>query len=128
MKFITKVKLVILLVIFLGAKFYYNYSWEISALITAGVVILYFLLKGKFKRKKPSRYISDETKEDVLKRFGYKCALCGSPNNGILEFHHRKKFSQNGQHTEGNLLCVCPNCHSLLHAQEAGKNLKVNYR
>ena len=61
-------------------------------------------------------------KVDMLKRlYAYRCQICGK-NAGseyganIAEAHHIKYFSKSVDNSSDNLLIVCPNHHSLIHA------------
>jgi len=61
-------------------------------------------------------------KVDLLKRlYAYRCQICGE-NVGekygveIAEAHHIKYFSKSVDNSSDNLLIVCPNHHSLIHA------------
>lgn len=61
-------------------------------------------------------------KVDMLKRlYAYRCQICGK-NVGleyganIAEAHHIKYFSKSVDNSSDNLLIVCPNHHSLIHA------------
>jgi Predicted restriction endonuclease len=76
--------------------------------------------------KKKVRTVMERTyskkKVDMLKRlYAYRCQICGR-NIGeeygvnIAEIHHIKYFSKSVDNTLGNLLVLCPNHHSLVHA------------
>ena len=61
-------------------------------------------------------------KVDMLKRlYAYRCQICGQ-NVGeehgvnIAEAHHIKYFSKSVDNSSDNLLILCPNHHSLIHA------------
>lgn len=61
-------------------------------------------------------------KVDMLKRlYAYRCQICGK-NVGaehgvnIAEAHHIKYFSKSVDNSSDNLLILCPNHHSLIHA------------
>ena len=61
-------------------------------------------------------------KVDMLKRlYAYRCQICGQ-NVGeehgvnIAEAHHIKYFSKSIDNSSDNLLILCPNHHSLIHA------------
>ena len=61
-------------------------------------------------------------KVDMLKRlYAYRCQICGK-NFGaeyganIAEVHHIKYFSKSVDNSSDNLLVLCPNHHSLVHA------------
>jgi 5-methylcytosine-specific restriction endonuclease McrA len=52
-------------------------------------------------------------REQVLRRDGWRCQLCGSMSN--LEVHHKELRSQSGEDSEQNLITLCVACHSLAH-------------
>lgn len=63
--------------------------------------LLYQPKKKKTKKKeKPWK----EIKEDIFKRDGYRCRLCGSEDNLVV--HHI---------SEEELITVCEDCHARLH-------------
>ena len=51
-----------------------------------------------------------------------RCELCGS--TWLLQVHHKRPKSVGGDDTPDNLICVCGNCHIMLHQnpQYARKN------
>lgn len=61
-------------------------------------------------------------KVDMLKRlYAYRCQICGKNvgteyGTNIAEAHHIKYFSKSVDNSSDNLLIVCPNHHSLIHA------------
>ena len=52
--------------------------------------------------------------EQVLRRDGWKCQLCGATSS--LEVHHQRLRSHGGDDSEQNLITLCTQCHSLVHA------------
>lgn len=45
------------------------------------------------------------------------CEVCGESTKEILHRHHIKHRSEVGSNNSSqNLICVCPNCHNLIHA------------
>lgn len=55
--------------------------------------------------------------KDKIKKFkeskGNKCELCGW--KGPCDIHRKIPRHQGGGYTEGNIMCICPNCHRLEH-------------
>ena len=60
----------------------------------------------------------------ISKVYGYMCAICGwglptvTPNGNIqrqggCDLHHITPYRMNGEHTDSNLILLCPNCHKL---------------
>ncbi len=65
----------------------------------------------------PSRLdpVSYETlRQQVLRRDGWRCQLCGTMTN--LEVHHKEFRSQSGDDSEQNLITLCAACHASVHA------------
>jgi 5-methylcytosine-specific restriction endonuclease McrA len=52
-------------------------------------------------------------REEVLKRDGWRCQLCGKSSN--LHVHHINSRSRLGDDTMRNLITLCANCHENLH-------------
>jgi hypothetical protein len=52
--------------------------------------------------------------QQVLRRDGWKCQRCGATSN--LELHHQQLRSHGGEDSEQNLITLCSDCHSYLHA------------
>lgn len=72
------------------------------------------------------RIRNDNHKEykQILKNYGYMCALCGwhleniTPNGkvqhqGGCELHHITPYSEGGSNNANNLILLCPNCHKM---------------
>ncbi len=58
--------------------------------------------------------VSYETlRQQVLRRDGWRCQLCGSMSN--LEVHHREFRSHAGEDSELNLITLCAECHASAH-------------
>lgn len=61
-------------------------------------------------------------KIDMLKRlYAYRCQICGKKvgeeyGANIVEAHHIKYFSKSVDNSSNNILILCPNHHSLVHA------------
>jgi 5-methylcytosine-specific restriction endonuclease McrA len=53
-------------------------------------------------------------RQQVLRRDGWRCQLCGTMSN--LEVHHREFRSHSGQDSEENLITLCGRCHSTIHS------------
>ena len=68
----------------------------------------------KWIQTKQKRYIPQEVKNAVLKRYFNMCAVCPENNKMILDFHHKKGYSDGGNNTEENIVPLCPYHHSLI--------------
>ena len=60
-----------------------------------------------------SANISVKTRKAVYAREGYRCALCDDPRT--IQIHHVVKRSLGGSDHPHNLICLCANCHALVH-------------
>lgn len=54
-----------------------------------------------------------ELRRRVYRRDGYQCALCDSQK--YLQLHHCVPRGQGGADKEENLICLCADCHALMH-------------
>lgn len=59
-----------------------------------------------------SRYIQKAEREAVDNSSAFRCAWCG---NYLTERHHIKEYSIGGSNRAGNLILLCPNCHTDAH-------------
>ena len=55
----------------------------------------------------------DELRNQVLRRDGWRCQVCGSTKN--LQIHHKTLRSQQGSDDDLNLITLCAYCHDNLH-------------
>jgi len=55
----------------------------------------------------------EQLRNQVLRRDGWRCQLCGAMSN--LEVHHQELRSQSGDDSEQNLITLCAECHAALH-------------
>src|SRR3990167_10024763 len=77
--------------------------------------VIYLLYKlFRWGQSKQKRYIPQITKKEVLQRYYGMCAVCSESNQMILEFHHRKEYSQGGDNSEKNIVPLCPYHNSLI--------------
>jgi HNH endonuclease len=64
---------------------------------------------------KSRRPVPSAARDEVLKRYGYRCAVCGS--NGALELSHIVPRARGGDASPKNLMVLCPSCHYSLDKQ-----------
>lgn len=77
------------------------------------IIIIWILWKLiKYLRTKQTRYIPQEIKNVVLKRYFNMCAVC--TDTMLLEFHHRKEYSYGGDNSEKNIVPLCPKHHAMV--------------
>jgi hypothetical protein len=51
--------------------------------------------------------------QQVMKRDGWRCQVCGSSQN--LQVHHKQPRSQQGSDRDSNLITLCASCHEVRH-------------
>lgn len=85
--------------------------------------------KSVFKEeiRRDKTYKATKNKKEVLKRANYACEICGMDLKDILQIHHIVPIKNHGSSDCENLICVCPNCHKLLHFIYRGMD-KNDYR
>ena len=55
----------------------------------------------------------DDIKDTILKKYGYKCSICGKTNN--LQMHHKIPIKDGGTNDLFNLIPLCIDCHEKIH-------------
>jgi 5-methylcytosine-specific restriction endonuclease McrA len=55
----------------------------------------------------------DQLRQQILRRDGWRCQLCGTMSN--LEVHHKEFRSHSGADSEENLITLCSTCHDGIH-------------
>ena len=64
----------------------------------------------------------ERLRQQVLRRDGWRCQLCGTMSN--LEVHHKQFRSHSGDDSEENLITLCTVCHNETHKNVALKRKK----
>ena len=62
-------------------------------------------------------------RQEVLKKYGYKCSKCGSCNN--VNVHHKIPLSKGGTNNIKNLIPLCRDCHEKIHGFKFGNEKKA---
>jgi 5-methylcytosine-specific restriction endonuclease McrA len=62
-----------------------------------------------------SGYQYEKRRREVLKRDGYRCALCSSAY--LVEVHHKTKRSLLRDDRAENLISLCERCHGAAHQE-----------
>lgn len=71
--------------------------------------------KGRSMERIKAGFTSD-LKEEIKKRDGYKCRLCGTnEKNSVLHVHHKDRNHTNS--SPSNLITLCEECHDKVHNQ-----------
>jgi 5-methylcytosine-specific restriction endonuclease McrA len=73
-------------------------------------------------KKRPLRLSTDEYQvlwASILARDGWRCQCCGSSYN--LHVHHVTPRGRGGDDAPENLITLCADCHSALHAREISR-------
>lgn len=60
--------------------------------------------------------ISKETRKQVYRRDGWRCALCDSTR--YIQIHHVIPRGEGGPNTVQNLITLCSDCHGLAHGMD----------
>ncbi len=63
-----------------------------------------------------SANIANQLRKSIYRREGYRCALCDSAR--YLQIHHIVARSHGGPDTPQNLICLCSDCHALVHGMD----------
>jgi len=69
-----------------------------------------------------------DLRRKILEKYNNKCAVCGFEFPEILHMHHVIKVSNHGLNTENNIVPLCPNCHTIVHAFRSSKRDSVSKR
>lgn len=62
----------------------------------------------------------DDIKDTILKKYGYKCSICGKTNN--LQMHHKIPIKDGGTNDLFNLIPLCKDCHEKIHKFKIGND------
>ena len=57
----------------------------------------------------------ESLRQQILRRDGWRCQLCGTMSN--LELHHTEFRSHSGADAEENLITLCAPCHARVHGR-----------
>ena len=72
---------------------------------------------NRIRPKQPRLRLDPQTykqlRNEVLRRDGWQCQVCGSRQN--LQVHHKQLRSQQGSDDDLNLITLCARCHEGLH-------------
>lgn len=77
-----------------------------------------------------TRQLNQKIISDLKRYYKGQCQLCGS-NIGsefgkeIVEAHHIEYFSKTQNNNKSNIVILCPNCHSLIHACDPNYDAKL---
>ena len=61
------------------------------------------------KRKESKKIRKNKVNRDS------RCEICGFDFYKVLQIHHVVPISLGGSNDNDNIICVCPNCHKMLH-------------
>jgi 5-methylcytosine-specific restriction endonuclease McrA len=70
-------------------------------------------VRPKHVRLRLESQLYEELRNQVLRRDGWRCQLCGTTSN--LEVHHQEFRSHSGDDSEQNLITLCSACHAAVH-------------
>ncbi len=63
--------------------------------------------------KSSKRYVPTPIEQRLFEQAGHRCTICLAP---WLEIHHIEEISEGGTTEYANLIVLCPNCHTRVHA------------
>jgi len=70
------------------------------------------------ERIREHRKLTAALRKEVLKKYNYACAFCGTKNEDVpLELAHVIPLHRGGESSEENLISLCPNCHRAMDMQ-----------
>lgn len=81
--------------------------WCVVALVA---ILGWWALRKRFARRaqERKRYVPQELKHQVFRKYKGRCVRCGSPEN--LEYDHIRPFSKGGETSLRNLQLLCSRC------------------
>jgi 5-methylcytosine-specific restriction endonuclease McrA len=71
------------------------------------------MIRAKAARLRLDPLPHESLRQQILRRDGWRCQLCGTMSN--LEVHHKKFRSHSGRDSEDNLITLCSTCHASVH-------------
>ena len=71
-----------------------------------------------------SRYVPTPLESHLFELAGHKCTICHAP---WLEIHHIKELCDGGLTEYENLIVLCPNCHTRVHADGIPKSEELRH-
>lgn len=75
--------------------------------------------------KSSTRYVPTPLEQQLFELAGHRCTICLAP---WLEIHHIEELSAGGKTEYANLIVLCPNCHTRVHASGSGCPTKEELR
>ena len=77
-----------------------------------------------------TRQLNQQVIIDLKKKYNGQCQLCGATvgrefGKNIVEAHHIDYFSKSQNNNRSNIVVLCPNCHSLIHACNPNYNKEL---
>ena len=76
--------------------------------------------------KSCKRYVPTALAQQLFELAGHRCTICSAP---WLEIHHIEEISEGGKTEHANLIVLCPNCHTRVHASGTpGKDELRHYK
>ena len=73
-------------------------------------------IRQKVTRVRLDPVAYESLRQEVLRRDGWRCQLCGAMSN--LEVHHKQFRGRSGNDSEDNLFTLCNHCHKLMHGSK----------
>jgi 5-methylcytosine-specific restriction endonuclease McrA len=92
----------------------YNIAKTIAGVLTGAIAVISYIIINlpredqQTETSPDTRHIPDELRQQVLKRYGYRCVKCGSQS--LLELDHIIPRSRGGATSARNLQVLCRTC------------------
>ena len=71
-----------------------------------------------------ARYVPTSLESLLYELAGHKCMICHAP---WLEIHHIRELCEGGSTEYENLIVLCPNCHTRVHAEGVPSNAELTH-
>lgn len=97
--------------LFLGAVVGYSVG-GIVGMFFGGIGAFIAISISDYLKTKQTRYVPEHIKKAVLLRYFGMCSVCMEYT--LLEFHHRRGFSEGGDNSERNIVPLCPKHHAMV--------------
>jgi 5-methylcytosine-specific restriction endonuclease McrA len=83
-----------------------------SFLVAGGVPERYFDVKPLEVKSKNRPKIHKRARQEIYKRDGYACLMCGNSNPEMLSIDHIVPLSKGGKNRKENMQTLCKLCNS----------------
>jgi len=64
----------------------------------------------------------------IFKYYGYKCQMCGRYAKGNLVLHHIVPIKISHDNSPKNLMCICKQCHEMIHKDYIERKRRFGFK